>query len=389
MGTKQSEARFRAAKTLFAEKRYQEALEILHELDGMFPNTRNIQYPYALCLAKLKRYDEAAAICGQLVAVHEDARAQRLLARMADRVGDLPDGGDPVGLSDAFAPPSAGALHTRRKQPWGTAVAVTGGSLLLAFLALGAAYALLRDANESAQAHETGTGALLWYDEYDAAMRDARKYHAPAFLAFLSGDAEDADTLKVMLNDPDLEARLRNMVCVRLSAPEAPGAASAHSVKKTPTVIVLSAEGTEALRLEGSVTIDDVHRALRSMGLRTPGEPYLGAFAWIALPVVAALLAALALYITLAAAQKLPHEEWSKDIPQVGLMGIGVALLSLLVPGIGAIAAIIILRRVHGLSVLDFVMLAMTEVAGLAVLVLGTVLLLGPGVILHLALGGI
>ncbi|MBN2310654.1 MAG: tetratricopeptide repeat protein [Candidatus Hydrogenedentes bacterium] len=92
MRSEEATEKFQATKRLFAEKRYPETLAILDELDAAFPNAKNILYPKALCLAKMRRLDEAEQICRQLIAGHRDPRAARLLKRI-ERKGRTPQPG--------------------------------------------------------------------------------------------------------------------------------------------------------------------------------------------------------------------------------------------------------------------------------------------------------
>jgi len=75
--------RFQRADDLFAEKRYREALVLLDELDQEYPGKKNILFPRALCLAKVGDFRQAREIAERLVEEFGDARAQRLLERMA------------------------------------------------------------------------------------------------------------------------------------------------------------------------------------------------------------------------------------------------------------------------------------------------------------------
>ncbi len=82
MKSREATARFDQAKRLFAERRYADALALLDTLDAAYPNTKNILYPRALCLAMLGRTGEALKVAQQLVARHGDPRAARLASRI-------------------------------------------------------------------------------------------------------------------------------------------------------------------------------------------------------------------------------------------------------------------------------------------------------------------
>jgi hypothetical protein len=85
MNKKQFEARFRAADTLYREQRYNEALLILDELDVQFPNTRNILWPRAGCMYRMRMFDEAEKVCETLIALFNDERAMKLRKKARKR----------------------------------------------------------------------------------------------------------------------------------------------------------------------------------------------------------------------------------------------------------------------------------------------------------------
>lgn len=64
----QTEARekFQKADVLYRDEAYSEAMELLHELDSTFPETRQIMFPLARCMGKLGMFEEAEALCDEL-----------------------------------------------------------------------------------------------------------------------------------------------------------------------------------------------------------------------------------------------------------------------------------------------------------------------------------
>ncbi len=81
--TSDSTRYFKQADELYCTGRYQEAMQVLSELNRRYPNTKNILYPLALCLEKLQRTDEAVLICDQLTALFQDPRAAQLKERIS------------------------------------------------------------------------------------------------------------------------------------------------------------------------------------------------------------------------------------------------------------------------------------------------------------------
>lgn len=82
MNNREALTLFDEAKRLFAEKQFPEALVRLDKLNEVFPRTRNILYPRALCLAKMGEFDKAKKVAHQLKALHGDPRAARLLDKL-------------------------------------------------------------------------------------------------------------------------------------------------------------------------------------------------------------------------------------------------------------------------------------------------------------------
>lgn len=104
--------KFKLSQKLYAKKQYTEALAVLDELNEAFPDSKNIMYPRALCLAKLGQFADADAVCQQLVAVFGDERAKKLLQKIKPHLQestafdpmDLSDLGDVSGQGDLVAP---------------------------------------------------------------------------------------------------------------------------------------------------------------------------------------------------------------------------------------------------------------------------------------------
>ncbi|HUW62333.1 MAG TPA: CDC27 family protein [Candidatus Bathyarchaeia archaeon] len=87
MDAQEATRTFKQAEALYANRRYEEALKLLENLDLNFPNTKNILYPKALCLAALGRKDEAATACDSLD-ILQDARAQVIRDQLRPAAGD-------------------------------------------------------------------------------------------------------------------------------------------------------------------------------------------------------------------------------------------------------------------------------------------------------------
>lgn len=82
MDKQEAERKFALADKLYRDGRYGQALLQLDALDRAFPNERHIMYPRALCLAKLKRREEALAVCEQIISLFQYPGAIKLKAEL-------------------------------------------------------------------------------------------------------------------------------------------------------------------------------------------------------------------------------------------------------------------------------------------------------------------
>jgi outer membrane lipoprotein-sorting protein len=87
MDAQEATRTFKQAEALYAKGRHAEALQLLENLDMNFPNTKNILYPMALCLAALGRKADASAACDTLDML-QDSRAQELRAKLGAAAQD-------------------------------------------------------------------------------------------------------------------------------------------------------------------------------------------------------------------------------------------------------------------------------------------------------------
>lgn len=90
MDQQQAQQKFQQADTLYREKRFDEALVVLNELDLSFPNNENVLYPKALSLASLRRNDEAIEICDQLSVILGDPRGAKLKSNISGQTSTTP-----------------------------------------------------------------------------------------------------------------------------------------------------------------------------------------------------------------------------------------------------------------------------------------------------------
>lgn len=105
MNRDDAKEKFRQADRLFNERQYAPALEILAELDRMYPNQRAVLYPMARCLAGLRRLSEAIDLAERIARDFDYVPAKELKERLRDkhaRISSIP----PNSSISSFDPPA-------------------------------------------------------------------------------------------------------------------------------------------------------------------------------------------------------------------------------------------------------------------------------------------
>ena len=83
MNAQEGTRKFQEADALFRQGRFQESHALIEELMAVYPNTKNLLYSKALCLANLGKPQEADNLCDYLIRQFRDPRAQALKTRIA------------------------------------------------------------------------------------------------------------------------------------------------------------------------------------------------------------------------------------------------------------------------------------------------------------------
>jgi Tetratricopeptide repeat len=125
---------FKKADALYNDGSYADALEMLDVLDAAYPDTKNILYARARCLAKLGETSKAIALCEMCIEQWDAPRAQELLEQLGtvknitDKTS-LPDINDlnmDSGLSAAFSAPRVKQGKRRKPNPALLTIAIVG-----------------------------------------------------------------------------------------------------------------------------------------------------------------------------------------------------------------------------------------------------------------------
>lgn len=117
MNEQEARAKFQQADALYRAGQFAQALAVLEELDGAFPNNKNVLFPAALCLEKLGGFDRAELICDALEQ-QKDPRAEQLRTQIQQaRIAQGEDLISLSGLADLFEPVSKRIPSAALRQP--------------------------------------------------------------------------------------------------------------------------------------------------------------------------------------------------------------------------------------------------------------------------------
>jgi len=108
--------KYATAQGLFGEGKFREALEILDELNQVFPNQKDLLYSRALCLHKLGKTSEAALICDHLSQVLSDPRGSALKEEMGRDLFPAWDDAQPPSQPPAVAAPEPSRKRKRLRR---------------------------------------------------------------------------------------------------------------------------------------------------------------------------------------------------------------------------------------------------------------------------------
>jgi thioredoxin-like negative regulator of GroEL len=364
MDKRQAGELFQKAQQLYKEGQYEQALRLLQQLDKAHPNTPNLLFPRALCLARLGRTDEAHALAQELVNDFGDARAEKLLQELEQQASH-----EPVDLSDmqalrhvldmdiplSAAPPPP---PPSRRSSWNIALIGLIAAAVLLVVVVAATRGGDGDEGAGGSASETADDVnRQWFDSYQKGLDAARRRNAPLMLFFYDQESEMSRRVRSELfNTESVERLLRPYVCVRVDVEREPRAAQDRAVRSTPTVILVDEDGQNIDRWTGYVEPSEMYHVLMEEAnerdyVRT-GSDWLTE--WIFASVLGILGSVLALYITLSIIGKLPYGEFTSDIAQVAMVGGGIGLLTSLLSCIGVLISLVIVRKVYEFEFTDY-----------------------------------
>jgi len=279
MTSQEAAQKFQQSKTLFAQKRYPEALIMLDEINAAFPDQKDVLYGRAMCLAELQRPLEAIRICEQAVAMHNDQKSQALLNRLRREHGAIQEGPtdlaslmghDATRQSGAAAAPSAPSpapdfaempRRSSNKRFYVTLACVVG---VLLILLIGFPFVVGKvKTGMSSSDTATDSGDLSpddsppqpvqWYYKYDEGMNIASQYKRPVCIFFYDGAEESSRLEETVFQTPFAQKALAEFINIRVLYSQEDPAVIKYGVKAVPSIvlqdtsgnIVYSASGTE------------------------------------------------------------------------------------------------------------------------------------------------
>lgn len=118
MDERELSAKYERANELFRQNRFQEALELLQELETAVPNNPTLVYARALVLVELGRFSEADHVCDQLIRQFHRPEGVQLKARIAASWADAAaQPGQPLKEASAPAEPAPQPEEEARLSP--------------------------------------------------------------------------------------------------------------------------------------------------------------------------------------------------------------------------------------------------------------------------------
>ena len=408
--------KFVQSKTLFAQKRYPEALIVLDGLNAAFPNEKHIMLARAMCLAELQRPLEAIQICEQAVTLHNDPKSQELLVRLRREHGPIQEGptdlasllgrgagggvpsapagyGGLPGIPDIPAVPDL-SMYGPPPRSSGKRFYIVLGSVaaVLALLLIGLPLVLsmtkkgdggsgtievavteqgptegtaVAPAPAEPEAPAAAAGAVVqpvqWYYSVEQGSDVAYQYGRPICLFYYdSGQASSAIEASVF-QDPAISQALSQFINIRVLYAEDDPTPAEYGITQVPAIVVEDTTSSVVYMAQGAEIVpEELRSALSGVQVTqaTSGSAPFGegvSVLMLVVLVVAGLLAApWPLYLTLLFTGKLPHGEFLKDIFSVGLVAIGANAVAGIVPCFGIFVLVWILSAVYDMGFFDF-----------------------------------
>ena len=365
--------------------------------------------------AHLADSEEAATLLGPTQAFDsfnlvEEGDPADLLAIGATFNGTEPSSqtADPLGLGTTFgkryqamkeAQAEAEPAH-RGRNPWvlgGLVAAVLLAVLIpiIFLLAKGGKPAPSSGAAPSAATPIGGAAAaqpvpkeVQWYWRYADGMDVSREYETPVLIFFQTPASEACLQMEqeVFARGDVIEA-LGPFVCIRADFDQEAEAAGRFGIREVPGIVILDAEGGRRHAATGYLTPASLLTYLEDIAPVPEGAEEFRppTYALVLFPFLGLFFSIWPLYLTLLLTNKLPNKGFLSDILTVGLVGIGVSILSSSIPCVGFVVAVVILHNLYDMGVLDFVIYVGIRALFVALFVAIVFGVLGTALLDHLA----
>lgn len=441
MHKREAAQKFQQSKTLFAQKRYPEALILLDELNAAFPNEKHIMYARAMCLAEMQRPLDAMQVCEQAVDMHNDEKSQELLNQLRREHGHLeegptdlaslmgggpaaPDIGNQPGLPDIPSVPDVPDFPAMQPQSSNKRFYIILGSVAGLALVLLIGFPLIASLTKDSATPETeetvvseesgieedaqpsppteveapaGTEtqatptvseaeSVQWYYAYEEGKDIAQEYERPLCIFFHDGGEESNTVEETIVEDPEIAQILSQFVNIRILYAQDKPAVTKHDIQNVPAIIIQDTSGEEVYSASGDeIALEDFRSALSNVqSVRTDATLAKEDLPDFRLTLILFIFLSLLftpwpLYFTLLFTGKLPYDEFLKDILMVSLVAWGVSAVAG-IPCIGFILAIYILYSVYDMGLLDFLIYWALQVVFGAILAAILIGILGKAV---------
>lgn len=135
--------------------------------------------------------------------------------------------------------------------------------LIVGLIGIGVFVYLARNGSSAARP-SSGTGAIQWGGDFDAAARDAKTKNRPILIDF---SASWCPPCKMMKEDVWPDATIAQLASSKyiplfVDVDEQQALASKYSVDAIPTVLILDKDGQTLFRKTGYISVPDLTRAL-------------------------------------------------------------------------------------------------------------------------------
>lgn len=409
MKNREATALYQKSKQLFSEKKYDESLKILDELYARFPEHKNVCYARILTLAKLKRYNEALALCEQArTAFRNDRRFEKLCRRIqkkitskqisgtpSDLLAELEDWAEEGGvfkdiehhLADGYANSWASYLV------WGGVIfaVLLICSVIASFIfsRTGKENSTLSSQNETISENIAGEesglpDAIQWIHSATPVYQEGSTELKPRLFFFRDPSDDIAREIeRDVFGQDSIVQLLEDVECYELDTgstmtDDTKELMQIKQVTEIPSIIIEDVGGRVLYRHSGPLDVRDFYDELIKLDLRKVNLNVFPPYFKLQMMLYGLLLAPWPLYFTLLIVRKLPHESFLQDLLPVSIAAIGADIVGSFTCQIGQI---FILNKIFDMQFIDFIIFYFFKILTYLLLSLIAFSIVGPKIL--------